>query len=171
MRVHLIAVGTRMPAWVATGFEEYARRMPPHCAVELREVAVGPRGQLTPPARIREEEGERLLAAVPARAVLVALDERGEPWTTEALARRLGDWLAAGRDLALLVGGAEGLSPACQARAAHRWSLSPLTLPHMLVRVIVAEQLYRAWSVLAGHPYHRAGEPASRRRPRAAPGP
>ena len=160
MRVHLIAVGHRMPAWVAAGFEEYARRMPAHCVLQLHAVEPARRGQGA--ERAREEEGERLLALAPARAALVALDEHGEPWSTADLARRLGEWRATGQDVALLVGGAEGLSGACLARATVVWSLSRLTLPHMLVRVVVAEQIYRAWSVLAGHPYHRGGEPGRR---------
>lgn len=148
-----------MPAWVAAGFEEYARRMPPHCALELRAVEAAHQGRGVSAERAREVEGDRLLAALPGRATVIALDERGEPWTTAALARELRGWLASGSDVALLVGGAEGLAPGCLTRAARRWSLSPLTLPHMLVRVVVAEQVYRAWSLQAGHPYHREGRP------------
>ncbi|WP_296898280.1 23S rRNA (pseudouridine(1915)-N(3))-methyltransferase RlmH [Thiohalocapsa sp.] len=105
--------------------------------------------------RLRRDEGARILAAVPARARVVALDLRGRAWSSEQLASELAGWLADGRDIALLVGGPNGLSDACLARAEQRWSLSPLTLPHPLVRVLVAEQLYRAWSQLQGHPYHR----------------
>ena len=104
----------------------------------------------------RREEGLRLLAALPKGAQLVALDERGTAWSTAQLARELAGWLGEGRDLALLIGGPEGLDEACRARADRLWSLSPLTFPHPLVRVILAEQLYRAWSLLGGHPYHRA---------------
>jgi 23S rRNA (pseudouridine1915-N3)-methyltransferase len=169
MRIHLIAVGTRMPGWVAQGYHEYARRLPPQCALELREVEAARQSANASPARRRAEEGERLLAAVPARAAVVALDETGESWATADLAERLRDWLGSGADLGLLVGGADGLSPACLGRAERRWSLSALTLPHMLVRVVVAEQIYRAWSLLSGHPYHRAAtrasDPARGRRP------
>lgn len=146
-----------MPGWVEDGFAEYARRMPPECALELREIAPGRRGKGADVARILRDEGERMLKAVPASAEVVALDVKGKAWSTEQLAERLGRWLGGGRDLALLVGGPEGLAPECRARAEGAWSLSPLTLPHPLVRVVVAEQLYRAWSILQNHPYHRAG--------------
>jgi 23S rRNA (pseudouridine1915-N3)-methyltransferase len=158
VHIHLIAVGTGMPRWVAEGFQEYARRLPRECALRLREVDLPQRLRGLPPEQGRAAEGERLLAAVPAGAARVALDERGSPWSTAELARRLQGWLGGGRDVALLVGGADGLAPACR-EGAEVWSLSPLTLPHMLVRVVVAEQIYRAWSILAGHPYHRGGSP------------
>ena len=169
MRVHLIAVGSGMPRWVAEGFQEYARRMPRECTLVLREVELPGRQRGLPASQGRTAEGERLLAAVPAGAGVVALDERGAPWDTLELSHRLEGWLGGGRDVALLVGGADGLAPECLQAAGQVWSLSALTRPHMLVRVLVAEQLYRAWSILAGHPYHRgsvAGRP-----PRAIPGP
>lgn len=156
MHIHLLCVGRRMPAWVDAGYREYAKRLPPECAVHLVEIEPGHRGKGASPEVARREEGVRLLAALPKGARLVALDERGTAWTTVQLARELGTWLAEGRDLALLVGGPEGLDGACLTRADRHWSLSPLTFPHPLVRVILAEQLYRAWSLLGGHPYHRA---------------
>jgi 23S rRNA (pseudouridine1915-N3)-methyltransferase len=156
MRIHLIAVGTRMPGWVTQGYLEYARRLPRECRLELTEVSAGKRGKTVNTAAVVAGEGHRLLAAAPERAQLIALDERGTAWDTAALAGRLQDWLQDGRDVALLVGGADGLSPDCLEQADQRWSLSVLTLPHALVRVIVAEQLYRAWTLLTGHPYHRA---------------
>jgi 23S rRNA (pseudouridine1915-N3)-methyltransferase len=164
MRIRLIGIGQRMPAWVDAGFAEYAKRLPAECALELIEVPAGlaGRGRRRTGAvadgelpRLKRDEGERLLAAVPPRSRIVALDLRGRPWSSEQLAGQLADWLADGRDPALLVGGPNGLSDDCLARADQRWSLSPLTLPHPLVRVVVAEQLYRAWSQLRGHPYHR----------------
>ncbi len=155
MRIHLIAVGARMPAWVTQGFEEYARRLPADCALQLVEIAAGKRGKNADIARITRDEGERTLAAIPKGALVVALDVKGRAWSTEQLSRQLDSWLHDGRDIALLVGGPEGLAPECLARAEQRWSLSPLTLPHPLVRIVVAEQLYRAWSILNGHPYHR----------------
>ena len=155
MQLHLIAVGERMPGWVAQGFAEYARRLPPHLPLRLAEVPLARRGRRDESERCRHEEGERLLAAVPARARMVALDAGGRQWSTEELAARLDGWLQDGTDLALLVGGPDGLAPECRQRAEHCWSLSRLTLPHMLVRVVVAEQLYRAWTVLQNHPYHR----------------
>lgn len=155
MRIHLVAVGERMPRWVTEGYAEYARRLPPECALNLVEVPAGRRGKGADLARLQAKEGERMLKAVPRGAYTVALDQRGEAWTTEGLAARLEGWLGGGRDVALLVGGPEGLAPECGARADAVWSLSPLTLPHPLVRVVVAEQLFRAWSILKGHPYHR----------------
>jgi 23S rRNA (pseudouridine1915-N3)-methyltransferase len=155
MRIHLIAVGNRMPAWVNEGYREYAQRLPPECALHLQEIAPGRRGKGADLERIRSDEGARMLAALPRAVHVVALDVAGSSWSTEALSRQLAHWLQGGRDLALLVGGPEGLSEECRSRADQSWSLSPLTLPHPLVRVVVAEQLYRAWSVLQGHPYHR----------------
>lgn len=155
MLIHLVSAGVRRRAWERSGFEEYARRLPPHCALRLVEVPLGarPGGRLSP--RALAEEGARMLAAVPRGAAVVALDQRGERWDSEALAAQLESWLAGGRDRALLVGGPDGLAPACRERAERTWSLSPLTLPHGLVRVLVAEAIYRAWSLLSGHPYHR----------------
>jgi 23S rRNA (pseudouridine1915-N3)-methyltransferase len=155
VRIHLVAVGTRMPGWVQEGYTEYARRLPPECRLELLEVPAGQRGKGADLARVMRQEGERLLAAVPRGAARWALDQRGREWSTEDLARRLEGWLAEGRDVVLLVGGPEGLADACRAGAEGLWSLSRLTLPHPLVRVVVAEQVYRAWTLLAGHPYHR----------------
>lgn len=155
MDIHLIAVGERMPGWLAEGYREYARRLSGGLALRLVEVAAGRRPRGGDPARAVADEGARLLAAVPPGARTVALDERGELWSTVALAERLGAWQREARPVALLVGGPDGLDGACLARAETRWSLSPLTLPHLLVRLLVAEQLYRAWSLRAGHPYHR----------------
>ena len=154
MRLRLIAAGTRMPGWVDEGFREYAGRMPRECRLELKEIPLGKRGKGADPARAVAEEGRRMLSAAEGSA-RVCLDVRGRAVDTPALARRLQGWMGDGRDVALLVGGPDGLDPACLEGADWRWSLSPLTLPHALVRVLVAEQLYRAWSILAGHPYHR----------------
>ena len=156
MRLELIAVGERMPAWVREGYDEYAKRLPRECALHLREIEPGARGKSQDPARAVALEGERMLAALPNGARVVALDVKGVEHATEELAGRLETWLADGRDVALLVGGPDGLAPECLARAEERWSLSRLTLPHPLVRVVLAEQLYRAWSILRNHPYHRA---------------
>ncbi len=145
-----------MPGWVETGYQEYAKRLPPECALHLVEIEPGHRGKGASVEIARREEGGRLLAALPKGVQVIALDERGRAWSTAELSRQLAAWLAEGRDLALLVGGPEGLDPTCRARADRLWSLSPLTFPHPLVRVILAEQLYRAWSLLTGHPYHRA---------------
>ena len=154
MRLRILAVGQRMPAWVASGVETFTRRMPPQLPVELAEVPASRARRSGDSARAREEEGKRLLAAARG-ARLVALDEGGRGVTTAQLAARLDDWLMSGDDIAFLVGGADGLARGCRQRAEWVWSLSPLTFPHMLVRVILAEQLYRAWTVLRNHPYHR----------------
>jgi 23S rRNA (pseudouridine1915-N3)-methyltransferase len=156
MRLELIAVGERMPAWVRDGYDEYAKRLPRECALVLHEIESGARSKSRDPARAVALEGERMLAALPKGARVVALDVKGAEHSTEELAARLQTWLADGRDVALLVGGPDGLAPECLCRADERWSLSRLTLPHPLVRVVLAEQLYRAWSMLRNHPYHRA---------------
>jgi len=155
MRIHLLAVGERMPAWVNEAFGEYAGRLPGECSLNLREIPALKRGKNADLARIAQEEGARLLEAIPRDCFVVALDERGRSFSTTQLSQRLDDWMHSGRDLALLVGGPEGLTDACRDRADLTWSLSSLTFPHPLVRVILAEQLYRAWSLLRGHPYHR----------------
>lgn len=156
MRIFLIAVGTRMPTWVNRGFEEYAGRLPRECHLALIPISPSKRSKNVELGRLLQEEGKRVLAAVPANTRVIALDQAGRPWNTLQLAQQLDDWLQDGRDMALLVGGPEGLDRACKVRAEALWSLSPLTFPHPLVRIIVAEQLYRAWSLLHNHPYHRA---------------
>ncbi len=144
-----------MPGWVKTGYQEYARRLPPECRLNLIEIAPGKRGKNADIARAVRDEGERMLAAIPKDTHVVALDVRGTQWSTAQLSAQLQSWLQGGRDVALLIGGPEGLAEPCLTRAAVKWSLSPLTLPHALVRVVAAEQLYRAWSILKHHPYHR----------------
>jgi len=156
MRIHLICVGRRMPAWVEAGYREYARRLPPECGLHLIEVEPLHRGKTAGPDQARTQEAERILKLIPKGAAVVALDGRGQGWSTQDLALQLEGWLGGGRDLALLVGGPDGLAPACLTRADQHWSLSRLTFPHPLVRVILAEQLYRAWTLYKGHPYHRA---------------
>jgi 23S rRNA (pseudouridine1915-N3)-methyltransferase len=155
MVIHLISVGNRMPRWVQEGYQEYAKRLPRECRLKLLEIAPGHRGKGSDITRAVREEGERMLKALPRDCLTLALEIEGRQWNTEQLAGKLGDWLTGGRDVALLVGGPEGLADSCRQRADLLWSLSPLTLPHPLVRVLVAEQLYRAWTVLNNHPYHR----------------
>jgi 23S rRNA (pseudouridine1915-N3)-methyltransferase len=155
MHIHLIAAGTRMPSWVSQGYEAYARRLPHGCSLRLVEIPLGRRSRTQTSAQAVEEEGRRMLAAIPERSQVVALDVGGSAWDTPALAARLQEWLQSGRDIVLLVGGPDGLSGGCLRRADLHWSLSALTLPHALVRVVLAEQLYRAWTIISGHPYHR----------------
>jgi 23S rRNA (pseudouridine1915-N3)-methyltransferase len=156
MNIHLIAVGTRMPSWISQGYEDYARRLPRECTLRLVEIPLGRRSRTQSSAPAVEEESRRMLAAVPERSLVVVLDVGGSTWDTPALATRLQEWLLSGRDIVLLVGGPDGLSGDCLRRADLRWSLSALTLPHALVRVVLAEQLYRAWTIISGHPYHRS---------------
>lgn len=156
MKIRLLAVGQKMPAWVTEGYRDFAARMPPECRLELVELPLAQRSKSRPTARAIEQEGERMLAALSERERLVALDVRGTAWSTGQLSEVLAEWLAGGRDVALAIGGPDGLAESVVARAEQRWSLSPMTLPHPLVRIVVAEQLYRAMSILKNHPYHRA---------------
>lgn len=155
MRIQLIAVGQKMPDWISTGYHTYAKRFPSDCQLQLVEIAAGKRGKNADIARILRAEGEAMLAAVGKGDRIVTLEVTGKPWSTPQLAARLAQWQMDGRDVSLLVGGPEGLAAECIAAADERWSLSALTLPHPLVRVLLAESLYRAWSVNANHPYHR----------------
>lgn len=156
MKLLVAAVGQRMPAWVDEAWKDYARRFPPNLPLELKEIRMPSRTRNADVVAAREAEGEALTAGAPAGALVVALDERGTPWTTEELASRLEDWMHEGRDPVFMIGGPDGLSPACRKRADLCWSLGGATYPHALVRVIVAEQLYRAWTITQNHPYHRA---------------
>jgi 23S rRNA (pseudouridine1915-N3)-methyltransferase len=155
MRIHILTVAGRQPAWVQEGYREYATRLRGGCRLDLVELPLG-RRRAADIQRAIIDEGRRLLAALPSNAHAVALEVGGQPWDTAALGQRLEAWTALGRPIAVLIGGPDGLSDECLERSAERWSLSRLTLPHGLVRVVVAEALYRAWSVRQGHPYHRA---------------
>ncbi|TAK40237.1 MAG: 23S rRNA (pseudouridine(1915)-N(3))-methyltransferase RlmH [Lysobacteraceae bacterium] len=156
MKARLVAVGERAPSWVADGFAEYRKRLSHWLPLELVEIEPGLRGKGRDTARATADEGARVLAALPKSAHLVALDVGGRAWSSEELAQRLQHWRNGGRDLAFVIGGPEGHASEVIAVADERWSLGPLTLPHMLVRLVVAEQLYRAAALLANHPYHRA---------------
>lgn len=155
MKLRIVAVGQKPPDWVAAGFADYARRLPRELALKLVEIPVAPRKQL-PVERARRQEGERMLEQLSPRDWVVALDVGGGVVTTEGLAHQLAAWQQQGRDVAFLIGGPDGLDATCLARADERLSLSALTFPHGLVRVMLAEQLYRAWTLHSGHPYHRA---------------
>ena len=155
MRVTILSVGHKMPAWIQEGFQEYVRRMPPEIRVELVELRPEERGAGRDTARAKAIEGERIVEALPKDATLLALDERGKSVTTQGLSVMLSQWMRDGAHPAFAIGGADGHSDELRARADKLISLSALTLPHALVRVVLAEQLYRAWSILARHPYHR----------------
>jgi 23S rRNA (pseudouridine1915-N3)-methyltransferase len=155
MKIKLLAVGTKMPAWVTQGYDEYAKRMPHDMQLQLQELSLGFRGKGADLKRAIAKEGEQMLAAIPAQDYVIALDLRGQAWSTEQLAQQCGQWRMAGRNVTLLVGGPDGLAKDCVARADQLWSLSRLTLPHPMVRVLLAEQIYRAWSLLNNHPYHK----------------
>lgn len=156
MKARLIAVGERAPSWVAQGFTEYQKRLSHWLPLDLMEVEPGVRGKGRDTARAMSDEGARVLAALPKNAHVIALDGRGKMHSSEQLAQRLEHWRSQGRDLAFLIGGPEGHAQDVITRADELWSLGPLTLPHMLVRLVLAEQLYRAAALLANHPYHRA---------------
>ena len=155
LRLSLITASNRQPDWVDEGAEDFAKRLRGRCTLEIKAVPLARRTATAPAERAIQDEGRRMLAAVPPGAHIVALLETGKPWSTKELARKLEGWMQLGAPVALLVGGPDGLSPECISRANERWSLSNLTLPHGLVRVVVAEALYRAWSLLENHPYHR----------------
>lgn len=155
MKIHLLAIGTRMPAWVDEAYADFARRMPREMALELVELKAEPRSSGKPVEVLMAAEAQRLRAAMPAHSRCVVLDERGADLTTAALARRLAHWRDGGQDVALIIGGPDGLAPELKQQADESLRLSSLTLPHALVRVLLAEALYRAASVLKGHPYHR----------------
>ena len=154
MRLTLLAAGTRLPGWMTDGYADYAARLPPELKLALVEIPLGEHKHDV--ARAMRDEGERMLKQVARDVRLVTLEVGGKPWSSEQLARELARWQQDGRDVAFAIGGPEGLAPEVLARAEQRWSLGPLTLPHGLARVLVAEQLYRACSILKGLPYHRA---------------
>ena len=155
MKLLILAVGHKMPAWVNEGFAEYARRMPREARIELAEIKPEKRDGGKTTEQVHEAERSRIEAALPVDCARIVLDERGKDWRTLELADELKDWMRGGRDVAFVIGGADGLHPEVKRRAGRLWSLSRLTLPHGLVRVVLAEQLYRAVTVIQNHPYHR----------------
>lgn len=155
MKLLIVAVGHKMPAWVNEGYTEYAKRMPRETRIELVEIKPEKRAGGKTKEQVHEAERQRIAAALPANCELVALDERGQEWSTLELAEVLKGWMQGGRDVAFVIGGADGLHPELKRRADRLWSLTRLTLPHGLVRVVLAEQLYRAVTVIQNHPYHR----------------
>jgi 23S rRNA (pseudouridine1915-N3)-methyltransferase len=156
LKCRLIAAGTRLPEWINLGFEEYRRRLRTPLVLELQEIAVATRRAGEDPKRAVHREGADMLAVLGRDDYVVALEVGAHMMSTEQLSSWLSERLLAARPLALLIGGPDGIAPECRTRADQSWSLSPLTLPHGLVRIVVAEQIYRAMSLKAGHPYHRA---------------
>lgn len=155
MRLTLIAIGEKMPDWVDSGCQEYRKRLQNAFPLKLVELPLAKRGKNTDISKAMQEEGRAMLEAIPPQDRIIALDLRGEHWSTEALSRKIARWQMEGDNVTFLIGGPDGLDPACLQRAHERWALSALTLPHPLVRIIYFEQLYRAWSILQNHPYHR----------------
>lgn len=155
MKLLIVSVGHKMPDWITAGYNEYVKRMPREAKIELVEVKPEPRTTGKTTAQIMEAEAQRILAALPQGCLRIALDERGAQPTTKRLAEQMQDWMREGRDVAFIVGGADGLHDSVKQAAQHLMALSALTLPHAMVRVLLAEQLYRAHSLLHNHPYHR----------------
>lgn len=155
MRIRLLTITHKSPAWVVAGYEEYAKRLSGNCRLELVEIPAEKRGTNVDLAKIKKNEGEKMLSFINSKHYVIALTITGNLWSTEQLATQMQTWLANGQNIDLLVGGPEGLADVCIAKAKSQWSLSPLTFPHFLVKVIVAEQLYRANTILQNHPYHR----------------
>lgn len=156
MKLLVIAVGMRMPRWVEEAWKDYAKRLPADCALEIREIKPEPRTSGKTPAQMMEAEARRIEAAIPNQALRIALDEHGRDLTTMSLSAELAGWREQGRDVALLVGGPDGLDSQLKKSCHAMIRLSSLTLPHPMVRVVLAEQLYRAWAIMVNHPYHRA---------------
>lgn len=155
MKIHLLAVGKQMPHWINAGYQEYAKRFPATCPLILHEIALAKRGKNVDIDKLVQQEGIALCSSIPKGSHVVALDVAGVSYNTEELAKQVQRWRELGRPISLLIGGPDGLSSACREQAHQHWSLSPLTLPHPLVRLIVVEQLYRSLMILQGHPYHR----------------
>lgn len=155
MKLLVAAVGHKMPEWIATGFSEYARRMPREMKIELLEIKPEPRSTGKSTTQIMAAEAQRILGALPANCLRIALDERGAAWTTRQLADQMQDWMRGGCDVAFIIGGADGLHETVKSGVRQLLALSAMTLPHGMVRVLLAEQLYRAHSLLHNHPYHR----------------
>lgn len=155
MKICLIAVGTRMPAWVLDGYQEYAKRMPKELKPELVELPLAVRSKSTNTQNAIASEGDNMLKHLSNGSRTIALDVLGKPVSTEQLSQKMADWQMDGRNVNIIIGGPDGLDARCLAQADEKWSLSALTLPHPLVRVLLIEQLYRAWTILQNHPYHK----------------
>ncbi len=155
MELQIIAIGKRLPEWIDSGFATYAKRMQHECTLKLREIASIKRTKTTSIEKIKQQETEQLQNSISPNSIVIALDEIGTQWSTRQLAEQLDKWRNDSKNVNFLIGGPDGLDKTCLSKANSVWSLSKLTLPHPIVRIILAEQLYRAWSLLNNHPYHR----------------
>jgi len=155
MIIHILAVGTKMPSWVTQGVDEYLRRMPSECQVKIIELPLGQRVKSKNIKQAMLQEEKSILAAIPNNALVIAMEVKAKIWSTELLSEKMQDWMQSGKDVALLVGGPDGMTQTCINKAVDKWSLSNLTLPHPLVRIVLAEQLYRGLMVIKNHPYHK----------------
>ena len=156
MQLLVAAVGQRMPRWVNEAWTEYTRRMPPGLGLSLREIPLARRGKNADTSRLKAVESEAVYASIPPSFRIIALDVQGQAWSTKKLAQNLESWMGEGRNVGFMIGGPDGIDADIMNKADNRWSLGPLTLPHPLVRVVLVEQLYRAWTITQNHPYHRA---------------
>jgi 23S rRNA (pseudouridine1915-N3)-methyltransferase len=155
IKIHIITIGKSMPSWVSAGYSEYLKRIPKNYQLHLIEIPPIKRTKSTNTKKLIQTEGHKLLTAVPKNNLIIALDEHGKEWSTLALTKKLFTWHNEQQDISLLIGGADGLSDECLQKSHITWSLSKLTLPHQLVKIFIAEQIYRAWSIINKHPYHR----------------
>lgn len=155
MRIYLIAVGTKMPTWVSNGYAEFSKRMPATLPLELTEVVAAKRHKTAVMAKNIHQEGQRIQSAIPKNSILIVLDEKGQSLSSLALAEKMQDWMGTGQNVSIVIGGADGIAELIKQQANEIWSLSSFTLPHAVVRIVIAEQIYRAWTILQHSPYHR----------------
>ena len=155
LHIRFITISNKPPAWISEGFREYAKRLSSTCHLDLLEIPVEKRSKQKNRQAFIDREGDKILAVIKPHAKVIALDVQGKLWSTEELSSHLQDWLQEEKNIDFIIGGPDGLADSCLQRAQLRWSLSPLTLPHLLVRILLAEQLYRAWTILQNHPYHK----------------
>lgn len=155
MKMHVLAVGKKMPTWINSGYQEYAKRLNQDCVLDLIEIDTGKRSKKSSVSNNQLDDAKNIEKALPKNTYLIALDEQGKEYSTRQLANKLENWMLLGKDISFIIGGADGLHADILNRADEKWSLSKLTLPHPMVRIVLAEQLYRSWSLLNNHPYHR----------------
>lgn len=155
MRIQLITVGIKMPSWITEGYQSYSTRLPPDCTLSLHEISLNKRSKNANIKKLQEREGQQMLSVIGKSDHVIAMEINGVSWSTEQLASQLRNWRQMGHNISLLVGGPEGMLPSVSDKADQKWSLSSLTLPHFMVRLLIAEQIYRAWSIMNNHPYHR----------------